>query len=200
MSMRYLAIVLIFLLSSCSQIVPDATNKYKIVAYSDEKVASKKTDMTILVTQTHAISGYQTEQMMYTDKPYQVSSFVKNSWVSPPAGMITPLIVQSLQHSNYFFAVASGPDADKTDYRLDTQIINLQQNFLTKPSRLELVVQASLTHTDDNRLVASQVFTVHTACPQNNPYGGVIAANGSLVTFTKELTKFVIYQIRLDNR
>lgn len=199
MNMRYLAIVLAFLVTSCSPIVPDVTNKYKLVAYSDEKVTAHKTDMTILVTQANAISGYQTEQMMYTDKPYQVNSFVKNSWISPPAGMITPLIVQSLQHSNYFFAVASGPEADKTDYRLDTQIINLQQNFLTKPSRLELVVQASLTHTDDSRLVASQVFTINTPCQQNNPYGGVVAANHSLLTFTKELTKFVIYQIRLDN-
>ncbi len=198
--MRYLSVLIVILLTACSPIVPDITNKYKLTAFSQEQVTTKKTDITILVSQSQAMSGYQTEQMLYSDKPYQINSFVKNSWISPPSGMLTPLIVQSLQYSNYFFAVASGPDADKTDYRLDTQIIELQQNFLTKPSKIELAIQASITHVDDNRLVSSRIFSIHTPCPSNNPYGGVIAANNTVLTLTKELTKYVIYQISQDNK
>ena len=198
--MRYILVFLAVLLTACAPIVPDVNNRYKLIAYSHEKIAAKKTDITILVSQSQAISGYQTEQMLYSDKPYQLSSFVKNSWISPPSGMLTPLIAQSLEHSNFFFAVASGPDADKTDYRLDTQIIELQQNFLVKPSQIEFVVQTSLSHIDDNRLVSSQTFVIRTPCVSNNPYGGVVAANKTMQTFTKELTKYVIYHIKLDNK
>lgn len=198
--MRYLLIIMMLSLVACTPIKPDVTNQYKLAAYSDEKITSQKTDMTILVSQTHAIGGYETEQMLYVDKPYQLSSFVKNSWVSPPASMLTPLIVQSLQQSNYFFAVTSGPDSDKTDYKIDTQIIDFQQNFLTKPSQIELRIQASISHTDDSRLIASRAFVIHTPCSSNNPYGGVVAANNAVKTFTQELTKYVIYQIRMDNR
>lgn len=198
--MRYLLVFLGVLLASCAPIRPDVSNKYKLVAFSQDKVVSQKTDITILVSQSQAIPGYQTEEMLYSDKPYQISSFVKNSWISPPAGMITPLIAQSLEHSNFFFAVASGPDADKTDYRLDTQIIDFKQNFLIKPSQVDLVIQVYLTHVDDNRLISSQTFVMHTQCQSNNPYGGVVAANKTLQAFTKQLTNYVVYHIKLDNK
>jgi cholesterol transport system auxiliary component len=198
--MRYLLIFLGILLVSCAPIKPEVSNRYKLEAFSRDKVASRKTDMTILVSQSQAIPGYQTEEMLYSNKPYQISAFVKNSWVSPPAGMITPLIAQSLEHSNFFFAVASGPDADKTDYRLDTQIIDLKQNFLTKPSQIEFVIQVDLTHVDDNRLISSQIFVIRTPCQSNNPYGGVVAANKTLRLFTKQLTNYVIYHIKIDNK
>lgn len=198
--MRYLIVSLLVLLTACSPIVPEVNNKYKLTAFSHEQIAAKRSDITIFVAETQAMPGYQTEQMLYTDKLYQISSFVKNSWISPPSGMLTPLLAQSLQHSNYFFAVASGPDADKTDYRLDTQIIELQQNFLTKPSQIEFVIQAALTHVDDSRLIASQTFVLHTPCASNNPYGGVVAANNTIQKFTSELTKYVVYHVKMDNK
>lgn len=199
--MRYLLIIMLLsITTACAPIIPNENNQYKLVAYSNDKISNQKTDMTILVSQTQAISGYQTEQMLYTNKPYQLSSFVKNSWMSPPAAMLTPLIVQSLQFSNYFFAIASGPDVDKTDYKLETQIISFQQNFLTKPSQIELSIQASISHTDDNRLIASKTFVINTPCMNNSPYSGVVAANNAVHVFTKELTNYVISQIRMDNK
>jgi len=162
-------------------------------------VSASKSATSILVSQPDAVAGYQTEQMLYTDKPYQLSVFAHSSWISSPANMLFPLIVQSLQHSHYFFAVAAGPDADKTNYRLDSQVIALQQNFLIKPSRLEMAVQVVLTHIDDNRVVASHTFHQHVNCPMDTPYGGVIAANLAARVFTAELTTFVIERIAQDN-
>lgn len=48
--------------------------------------------------------------------------------------------------SRVFYAVASGPYVEKADYRLDTQVIALQQNFLPKPSVIELVVSCINTY------------------------------------------------------
>ncbi|OGV29478.1 MAG: hypothetical protein A3E88_00065 [Legionellales bacterium RIFCSPHIGHO2_12_FULL_35_11] len=196
--MRKFCILFLGFLASCSPIIPEADNKFNITAFSREKISLHQSKETILVSQPQAIPGYQTEEMHYITKPFQLSSFVKNSWISPPAGLLTPLIVQALQNSNYFFAVASGPDADKTDYRLDTQLISLQQNFLTHPSTLELGLQVVLTYVEDARVVSSRTFIITKTCPSNNPYGGVIATNNAMQQFTAELSKYVIYEIRQD--
>ena len=104
-----------------------------------------------------------------------------------------------MQHSHYFYAVASGPDADKVDYRVDTQLIQLQQNFLTKPSVVELVANVVLTHISDNRVVSSRIISERVTCPEDTPYGGVIAANKAAFAFTAKLTDFVIRQVKHDS-
>lgn len=190
---------LLCLLTACAPVQPTITNQYKIIAFSAKQDATGPSTQSILISQPDAIAGYQTEQMLYTDKPFQLSSFAHSGWISSPANMLTPLIVQSLQHSHYFSAVAAGPNADKTDYRLDTQLIALQQNFLTKPSTFELSVQIVLTRVGDGHVVASRTFKEHIPCPTDTPYGGVIAANKAAQVFTAALTKYVIKQVSTDN-
>ncbi|HBI21654.1 MAG TPA: hypothetical protein DDY37_03565 [Legionella sp.] len=156
--------------------------------------------LSLLVSQPDATAGYQTEQMLYTDKAFELSHFAHSSWVSSPANMLYPLIVQSLQQTHFFFAVASGPDVDKTDYRLDTQLIELKQDFLTKPSMVKLTANAVLTHIPDNRIVASHIIQQQVSCPEDTPYGGVIAANRAAFSFTAQLAHFVVKQVQQDNR
>ncbi len=186
------------LLIACSPIKTPVSDQYKLESFSTKKIALQKTKQSLLISQPDAMPGYQTEQMLYTDKPYELSVFAHNAWISAPANMLYPLIIQSLQLNDYFFAVASGPDADTTDYRLDTQVIAFQQNFLTKPSTLELTVQAVLNHVSDGRVVASKMFKERVPCPQDTPYGGVIAANQAVYAFTAKLNSFVIKHVQHD--
>ncbi len=187
------------LLTACAPIKNAVNNQYKLETFSAKKIASLRSSRSILVSQPDAIPGYQTEQMLYVDKQFELSSFAHNAWISSPANMLYPLITQSLQHSHYFYAVASGPDADKTDYRLDTQLIALQQNFLTKPSKVELIANVVLTHISDGRIVASRIFNERVPCSEDTPYGGVVAANKAALTFTNRLTQFVVKQVQTDN-
>lgn len=188
------------LLASCSPIKTAITNQYKLESFSTKKMAVKQTHLSLLVSQPDAIAGYQTEQMLYTNKPFELTNFAHNAWISSPANMLYPLIIQSLQQSHYFYAIASGPDADKTDYRLDTQLFELQQNFLTKPSMVQLVAKIVLTHIPDNRVVSSRIITQRVPCPQDTPYGGVIAANQATAAFTATLSDFVVKQVKRDTR
>lgn len=185
-------------LFACSPIQNSVTDQYKLESFSKAKVNSKPSSYSILISQPDAIAGYQTEQILYIDKPFELSHFAHSTWISSPANMIYPLITQSLQHSHYFYAVASGPDADKTDYRLDTQIIELQQNFLTKPSVVELVANVVLTHIEDNRVVSSLIISERVPCLTDTPYAGVVSANKAASAFTASLTKFVINRIKND--
>lgn len=185
-------------LTACTPIKTTITNQYQLASFSAEKIATKKTHRSLFISQPDAIAGYQTEQMMYMNKPFELNSFAHNAWISSPANMLYPLMIQSLEASNYFFAIASTPDADKTDYRLDTQLFALRQNFLTKPSTVDLTAKVVLTHIDDNRVISSTIITQQVACPSDTPLGGVLAANQATAAFTKAATHFVIRQVQRD--
>ncbi len=188
------------LLTACSPIKTPVSNQYKLEAYTTPNLPHKKTALSILVSQPEAMAGYQTEQMLYIQKPFEISSFVHSTWISSPANMLYPLIMQSLQKTRYFDAVASGPYVDKADYRLDTQVLSLQQNFIPKPSTIDLILKVVITEVADNRIVSSRIFHEHVNCPKDTPYGGVIAANQATKAFTAALSKFVVEQVEKDRR
>lgn len=187
------------MLTGCSPVKTLASNQYTLESFSNKKLIQHKSTISLLISQPEAMAGNQTEQMHYIQKPFELGAFVHNAWVSSPSNMIYPLIIQSLQKTGYFFAVASGPYLDKADYRLDTQIIALHQNFLEKPSVIEFVAKAMLTHIEDNRVVASRIFRQRISCPTDTPYGGVMAANKATQEFTAHLSAFVIAEVKQDS-
>lgn len=184
----------LFLLTACSAIKSPIVNRYKLTSYSSSKVAHTSST-TLLVTPTAALDGYETDQMRYSTQPFTLNSYAKNNWISPPANMLYSLLIQSLQCSHYFSAVGSGAYFSKTTYRLDTQLIELQQNFIKKPSVLELKVKAVLTQVENNQIVASKTFSQDITCPQDTPYGGVIAANQATFRLTKDISNFVMNRV-----
>lgn len=176
----------------CSPVKTIVRNQYQLSAFSAKHFSTKPRHATLLVTPPDAVAGYQTEQMLYIKTPFKVEGFANNAWTNPPADMMYPLIVQSLQHSGYFYAVASSPYSDPGDYRLDTQLLRLQQNFLRKPSVLELSAKVVLTRVTDNRVMASRIISLQLPCPTGTPYGGVLAANQAMQQFTAATTDFVM--------
>lgn len=186
------------LLTACSPVKLPVTNEYQLNAYSSKQLAKRPKHLTLLITAPEAMADYQTEQMLYVNKPYKLEAFAKNAWSSPPAEMLYPLLMQSVQRSGFFHAVTSTPYAEEADYRLDTQLVRLQQNFLQKPSVLEFAIKVTLTHISDNKVIGSQIISQHIPCPMNTPYGGVIAANKASQNITAAVAQFVVSRIKHD--
>jgi cholesterol transport system auxiliary component len=76
--------------------------------------------------------------------------------------------------------------------RLDTELIRLQQNFTTKPSRIQLTLRAQLIDMKDKRVIAVKLFDESENTDSDNAYGGVIAANRALQRLLDQLTEFCI--------
>jgi cholesterol transport system auxiliary component len=186
-------------LAACSPIKTAISNQYKLDSYSNQRLGHDFSRQSILITMPEAAAGYQDPDMLYVKKPFELTSFAKNAWVDQPASMLLPLIAQSLQSSGYFYAVTSSVNSDHTDYRLDTQLIELQQNFLKKPSQIDFVAKVVLTHVSDNRVIASRLINEHITCPADTPYGGVIAANRATKLFTARVSEFVVSQVKQDS-
>jgi cholesterol transport system auxiliary component len=187
-----------FLLQACSPVKTPIYNHYKLESYSAKHYVQRHSKQSILVTAPEAAAGYACADMLYVKKPFELSAFVNNSWIDQPANMLLPLITQSLERSGYFFAVTSGAYSEKTDYRLDTELIKLQQNFLKQPSQIDFVAKVVLTHVSENRIVASRLITEQARCPMETPFGGVLGANQATTAFTAAVTDFVITQIKRD--
>jgi cholesterol transport system auxiliary component len=187
----------ILMLSACSPVKIPVTSQYQLTDYSSQRVTGRPRPIAVWVTMPEAASGYQTEQMLYINKPFQLAAFVKNSWSNPPADMLYPLMVQSLQRTGFFHAIMSSVYSQGADYRLDTQLLSLNQNFLKKPSILEFSVKIVLTRVDDNKVIASKIISQQIPCPMDTPYGGVLAANKAVFRFTKLMSDFVMSHVRV---
>jgi cholesterol transport system auxiliary component len=185
------------LLLGCAPVKSVVTNQYKLDLYHQKHVSSRSaTRQTILITQPDAVAGYQTDQMMYVKKRFAISSFAHSAWTGPPADMLLPLMLQSIQDLGYFYAVSSSLSSEQTDYRLDTQLISLQQNFLTSPSNIDFIAKITLMDVANNKVMASKIISLHIPCPQESPYGGVIAANNATKEFTAQLSIFILEHIK----
>ena len=188
----------LLILVACTAVKVPVTNEYQISSYSAKQFSTRPHHSSLLVTAPEAAAGYQTEEMLYVKTPFQLEAFAKNAWIDPPADMLFPLLVQSLQRSGFFYAVSSSPYSQGADYRLDTQLLSLEQNFLKKPSVLFFSIKVVLTQVNDNKVIASRIISQQIPCPMDTPYGGVIAANKASLALTSAVTHFVVSSIKND--
>lgn len=184
------------LISGCA-VKATVSNQYQLSKYSS-KHSSNSGQTTLLVTTPDAVAGYRTSSMLYMKNPFKIETFANNAWTNPPADMLYPLITQSLERSGYFHAVASSSFSEDADYRLDTQLLSLQQNFMKKPSTIEFSVKIALTNINANKVLASRIISLEIPCPMDTPYGGVVSANKATEQFTAITTDFVLSHIKHD--
>ena len=194
--MKYIFIILTLLLpSSCTllpPVKPGVGTTYVLCATPKYVPEKKSHASTILVMSPDANPTYNTTQMAYTTKPFQIAYFSENSWAETPPQMFHPLIVQALQNTHYFNAVIIPPFAGRYDYALITQIIALQQDFTCRPALLKLKMRAQLSKTASHEVIATQDFVVHIPFTQRTPYAGVIAANQATEQVLKQIAAFSV--------
>lgn len=178
-------------LTACSLLRGKPIQEYRLDNPSKITLRRAPTSQSILVSKPLAASGYGNNDMRYTKKPYELASFANSSWINPPADMLETLLVESLQNSKYFHAVVRAPFSGITNLRLDTQLLMLRQNFISKPSRVDIVINANLVSEKNNKVIRSRRFQAHETAPEDSPYGGVLAANKAINRIMKQIVRFV---------
>lgn len=145
---------------------------------------------TLLVSTPRAAAGYDSSHIVYQRQAHGIEYFAVNQWVDTPAQMLAPLMVRSIERSGAFRAVLHAPAGVAGELRLDTEIVRLQQEFGNPPSRVRLTMRAVLVDTATRRVVASREFEAVVAASSDDPYGGVVAANGAVQQVLTELARF----------
>lgn len=145
---------------------------------------------TLIVNPPHAAAGFDSRRIIYTREPHQLEYFAHSEWVDTPARMIAPSIVAALEDTGAFRAVVLTPSAAAGDLRLNVEILRLQQEFGSAPSRVRFTLRAYMVDNETRQVLAWREFDEIVAARQDNPYGGVVAANDAVKKVMERLASF----------
>lgn len=159
---------------------PQDSATYLLSSAFPIKPVNAKSAHTILVSPMRANPGFDTPRMAYMREPNRLEYYAYNRWVEAPARMLTPLVMRALEASGEFNAVVQAPGTVHAQLRLDTELVNLTQDFSVKPSRMRLVLRAQLIDANTQTLRASRMFEVLAPTASEDARGGVEAANNRL--------------------
>jgi cholesterol transport system auxiliary component len=94
--------------------------------------------------------------------------------------MLEPLLVEALEGSGRFSAVVGPANGGLADVRLHTEIVLLQQEFDTVPSRIRLAIRVQLIDLDTRAVLGTELMEEVEDAPSEDAYGGVTATNIAL--------------------
>jgi cholesterol transport system auxiliary component len=151
---------------------------------------------TLVINPSSAAAGFDSARLIYVQEMHKLAYFANSEWVDPPARMLGPLLVEALGKTGAFQAVVLTPGAATGDVRLDTEIIRLQHEFTTQPSRVRFTLRATLVDDKTRRVLGWREFDGYANAASDNPYGGVIAANLVVQTIIQELSVFCAETVR----
>jgi len=200
---RLLAAGLVLALAAgCSALQPKATPQPAFYSLDSGRIETRHapamptTGHTLIVNPPHAASGFDSQRILYVRTDHQLEYFAHSEWVDTPARMLAPLIVSAVERSRAFRAVVLTPSAAAGDLRLDSEIVRLQHEFGSQPSRVRFTLRTYLVDNSTRRVLAWREFDATESSPSEDPYGGVIAANLAVQKVLQQLAEFCAVTVR----
>ena len=191
------AVLMTALMAGCAAIRPKATPQPAFYALDSRPAALAPSPTraaavapTLLVNPSHAVSGFDSQRIVYVRSAHRLEYFAHSEWIDTPARMLTPLIVAAVEAGGAFRAVVPTPGAAAGELRLDTEIVRLEHDFIAQPSRARFTLRAYIVDTATRRVVARREFDAVEPAASADPYGGVVAANRAVRTVLEQLVGF----------
>jgi cholesterol transport system auxiliary component len=191
----FLVLTSVLLLAGCTGLSAQPVTSQTIYVLETQratKPAQVKRDIVLAVSEPQTRPGFDTPQIAYVQKPHELNYFVTSRWADTPARMLEPLLVQAMEQADSFRAVVQRPGAVPADVRLDTELIRLQHDFVTRPSRVQLTLRAQLIDVRGQRVLAVKQFDESENAASDNAYGGVTAANRAVQRMLDQLADFCV--------
>ena len=145
---------------------------------------------TLVVSAPQAAAGFDSQRIIYVRQPHKLEYFAHSEWTDTPARMLSPLLVAAVANSGAFRAVVQAPSSASGDLRLDSEVLQLQQEFESRPSRVRFVLRATLVEDASRRVIATRDFEAVASAPSEDPYGGVVAANQAVRSVLAKVAAF----------
>ena len=131
----------------------------------------------VAVAAPRATPGFEGPRLVYLRRPHELRHYARADWVEPPARMLAPLLVRALERTGRFQAVVAAPGAAAAGFRLETELVRLQQEFTETPSRVRLALRVQLVDLRAGRVLGTRELEAVEPAPSEDAYGGVQAAN-----------------------
>jgi cholesterol transport system auxiliary component len=145
----------------------------------------------LLISLPQADPGFDTPRMVYLTRPYEVRYYTANQWADTPPRMLVSLLTYSMEKSGFWQTVVSSPASIRGDYRLDTQGLILQQEFIQQPSQVRLALRVQLIEQREQKVIGSKRIEIVEKAPSEDAYGGVVAANRAVTKLLDQVAVWV---------
>ncbi len=142
--------------------------------------AASRSQPTLAVNVPQAAAGYDSTRIVYTRQAQRLDTYANSVWIDTPAQMLKPMLVAAIESADVFPAVVSTPSAARADIELDTQIVRLQHDFSSTPSRVRFALRVSLVDSVNRRVLASEQFDAAADSLSEDARGGVVAAHAAV--------------------
>ena len=169
-------------------ITPASSTPIKAPMALSQSIANKAP--ILIVSPPRASGGLNSTHILYVPRPSELAYFSQSQWVDSPSQMLMPLIAQAIQTTGAFKAVLSTPSGALSQYRMDTEIVKLEQNFIAKPSEVQFVLRAVIINTATRNVIAQKDFTASVVATSDDAYGGVVAAQKAVQVVLEDLATF----------
>ena len=196
-----------YLLSGCSSLLAPAKSEPAAVYSFDiaqlKPIAAPAPSSgapTLLLSAPRAAPGFDGKQIAYVRQSHKLEYFRDSHWVDDPATMLSPLIAAALERSGTFGAVVQAPTSALGQYRLDVELVRLQQEFMSMPSNARITLRAHLLDAKTHAVVAWREFDSSVPSAGEDAYGGVVAANLAVRIAIEELAAFCSQAIAAQNK
>lgn len=131
--------------------------------------------------------GFDTPRMAYRQRPYEVSYYAAHQWADPPARMLAPLLVQTLEQTGHWRAIVSMPTSVRGDHRVDIDQLALVQTFLQQPSQVRVALRVQVIKLPEYLVQGTRLFEVVEEASNDDAYAGAVAANRAADKLLREV-------------
>ncbi|ACG71617.1 ABC-type uncharacterized transport system auxiliary component-like protein [Anaeromyxobacter sp. K] len=146
----------------------------------------------LVVAVPTAAAGFDGPRIAYVRRAHELQFFARSEWVDAPARMLAPLLVQALERSGGFQAVAGARTPAAAGLRLESELVRLQQEFTVRPSRVRLTLRVQLSDVASRRVLGTRELEAVEEARSDDPYGGVEAANRAVRRLLDEVVAYCL--------
>ena len=203
---RFSVLILALLLGGCSSALlqrsPEPAQHTYMLEWEGDPVggAINESGPSLLVSSILAAAGFDSSDMAFVRKPHEIEYFSRHHWIDSPARMLDPLLVRAAAQSGLFRNVAEAGSGVRSDLRLESRLLYLQQVCQPQPGRLQLALRVTLIDAASGRAVASRNLEVEEPLMERTPYGGVQAANRAVARLLAALQGFLAEEVGKPGR
>jgi cholesterol transport system auxiliary component len=145
----------------------------------------------LLVSVPRAAAGLDTRLIAYQRTPQRTEHYTASEWLDAPPRLLAPLLVRAAEATGAFRVVLLAPAGATATWRLDTELLRLQQHFSgAGPSQVRLTLRAVLVDITSRAVLAAQEFDVTVAAPTEDAAGGVAGAQRAALQVAQDLAAF----------
>jgi len=193
---RFLVAALAAALAACSFKPVDVTPREALIASLPADIPVAATlPVTLLVLATDSHAAYDTALIAYSTVPNELAHYAHTEWAQPPARMLHPLIVRTLERTHRFRSVVVPPHSARTGYTLATELLELRQDFTEEPAVAHVVMRLELRGAD-SRAPATRELEASEPLAEKSPQAAVAATNAATAKLMAQLAAFVVENSR----